>query len=74
MNSLKKKEYRLPKVHTFTSELTIFKTKNQLEELDKKVNDFIIAQSVEKIYSASDTTTQNESGATMGIIRVIVYD
>lgn len=64
----------MPNVQTFTSDLAIFKTQNQLDELDKKVNEFIKSNSIEQIYSVSDTTTLNENGATMGIIRVIAYD
>lgn len=64
----------MPKVITFTSELTIFKTIAQLQDLDKKVNDFIQQNSVEKVYSISDTTTADETGTTIGIIRVLAYD
>jgi len=64
----------MPKVKTFTSELAIFKTIGQLENLDKQVNEFIEKNKVQTIYSVSDTTTANENGATMGIIRTIAYD
>ncbi len=64
----------MPKVRTFTSDLSIFKTAGQLENLDKLVNKFIRDNNVNTIYSVSDTTTANENGATMGIIRIIAYD
>ena len=64
----------MPKVKTFTSDLAIFKTIGQLDELDNLVNKFINDNNVSKIYSISDTTTANENGATMGIIRTIAYD
>lgn len=64
----------MPQIVTFTNELKIFNTKNELEELDNKVNDFIKENNVEKIYSVSDTTTTDDNGATIGIIRVLAFD
>ncbi|MBN2410486.1 hypothetical protein JXQ31_02265 [candidate division KSB1 bacterium] len=64
----------MPKVKTFTSDLSIFKTIGQLENLDKLVNKFLQDNNVKTIYSVSDTTTVNENGATMGVIRTIAYD
>ncbi len=64
----------MPKVVTFTLDLKIFKTAGQLNGLDEQVNEFIRTNSVKHIYSVSDTTTSDESGATMGIIRVLAYD
>jgi predicted ATP-grasp superfamily ATP-dependent carboligase len=64
----------MPKVVTFSSDLRIFKTIAQLEELDKTVNDFIEKNNVKTIYSVNDTTTTDDSGSTMGIIRVLAYD
>ncbi|MEK6977987.1 MAG: hypothetical protein AABX40_06260 [Candidatus Hydrothermarchaeota archaeon] len=58
------------RVETFTQKLEIFKTINQLKELDEKVNQFLAGKDV---VSVSDTTTTNEKGATMGIIRVVTY-
>ena len=62
------------KVKTFTSELTIFKTVGQLEELDSKVNRFIAENNIDTIYSVSDTTTSDDKGTTIGIIRVLSYN
>ena len=64
----------MAKVKTFTSDLQIFKTAGQLEALDAAVNEFIVQNNIEKVYSVSDTTATDESGATMGIIRVVAYD
>lgn len=64
----------MAKIKTFTSDLQIFKAAGQLEALDAAVNDFIKKNNVEKIYSVSDTTATDESGATMGIIRVLAFD
>ncbi len=62
------------KVKTFTQTLEIFKTHNELVELDNKVNDFIAQEGVTKVVSVSDATTMNVSAGTMGIIRVLTYE
>jgi len=61
------------KVKTFTTELKIFQTIKELETLDERVNRFIAENKVEKVISVSDTTTDN-SGATIGLIRVLTYE
>ena len=62
------------KVKTFTSPLKIFHAKKELEELDRRVNRFIEENKVNKIISVSDACTTDDNGATIGIIRVIVYE
>jgi hypothetical protein len=42
--------------------------------VDKKVNEFISSNKIKKIHSISDTTTTDDNGATIGIIRVLAYD
>ena len=64
----------MPRVKTFTSDLRIFKTAGQLENLDKHVNEFFAQNGVKTIYSVSDTTASDESGATIGIIRVVAFE
>ncbi|MCM8757563.1 MAG: hypothetical protein NC900_05150 [Candidatus Omnitrophica bacterium] len=61
------------KVKTFTSELKIFHTKNELDSLDEKVNKFIKENKIKKIISVSDTCATDNTGATIGIIRVVDY-
>ena len=62
------------KVKTFTSPVTIFQTKNELEELDNMVNQFIAKNGVDKIMSVSDAPTTDDSGKTIGLIRVVSYE
>jgi hypothetical protein len=62
------------KVKTFASPLKIFQTKNQLEELDAMVNKFVEENNVQKVVSVSDACTTDDTGVTMGIIRVIAYE
>lgn len=62
------------KVKTFSSALQIFHAKNELEALDEKVNQFIEQNNIQKVISVNDATTTDNTGATIGIIRVIAYE
>ena len=66
-----KKSWR---VKTFTTELKIFQTIKELEILDDKVNLFIAENKVKKVASVNDTTTTDNTGATIGLIRVLTYE
>lgn len=60
------------KVKTFTSPLRIFHTRQELEDLDARVNKFVEENKVQVI-SVSDASTTDTSGATIGLIRVLAY-
>jgi hypothetical protein len=62
------------RVKTFTTEVKIFQTMKELEALDEKVNRFIIENRVKKVISVSDTATTDNTGATIGLIRVLTYE
>jgi len=62
------------KVKTFTNELKIFQTMKELAALDEQVNRFIAANGVKKVIAVSDTTTTDNTGATIGLIRVLAYE
>jgi hypothetical protein len=62
------------KVKTFTSELKIFETRRELTTLDDQVNQFIKEEKVKKVISVSDTTTTDNTGASIGLIRVLAYE
>ena len=66
-----KKDWR---VKTFTTELKIFQTIKELRILDDKVNLFIAENKVKKVASVNDTTTTDNTGATIGLIRVLTYE
>ena len=58
-------EKKSMKVKTFTTEVKIFQTMKELETLDDKVNQFIAKNRVKKVVSLSDTTTTDNTGATI---------
>ncbi len=62
------------KVKTFSSQLRIFHVKEELDALDKAVNDFIKKSKIKKVVSVSDSSTANVDGGTMGLIRVVAYE
>jgi len=62
------------KVKTFATELKIFQTIKELEALDEKVNSFLAEGKVRKVISVSDATTTDNTGATIGLIRVLTYE
>jgi hypothetical protein len=62
------------KVKTFTQSLEIFKTHKELESLDSIVNEYIKKNNVKSVVSVSDTTTSDDSGATIGLIRILTYE
>lgn len=62
------------KVKTFTNELKIFQANKELLQLDAHVNDFIKEEGIKKVISVSDCATTDDSGATIGLIRVLSYE
>ena len=62
------------KVKTFMSPLKIFHTVEELNALDDQVNKFIVAEGVKKVVSVSDACTTDNTGAAIGVIRVIAYE
>jgi len=62
------------KVKTFTSELRIFQTMGELENLDMQVNKFLAENKIENVIGVSDATTADSTGATIGIIRALTYE
>lgn len=62
------------KVKTFTSQLKIFHSRLELDELDKEISDFIVSRGIRKVISLSDAVTTGEKGETIGLIRVLTYE
>ena len=61
------------KVKTFASPLKVFHVKEQLENLDTTINQYISENNIANIISVSDTCTTDDTGASIGIIRVVTY-
>ncbi len=62
------------KVKSFTTQLQIFHTRHELDELDKEISDFIASRGIRKVISISDSSTTGNSGETIGLIRVLAYE
>ena len=61
------------KVKSFTSQIKVYETMSELNELDQQVNSFLSDKKATHLISVSDTTTTDDKGASIGIIRVIAY-
>jgi hypothetical protein len=62
------------KVKTFTIPLVIFQVRNKLKNLDQQVNQFLEEVQAKRVVAVSDTHTTDDSGATMGLIRVVTFE
>ena len=62
------------KVKTFASPLKVFHAHEEIEGLDRQVNQFLEEQGVENVVSVSDACTTDDSGAAIGVIRVVAYE
>ncbi len=61
------------KVKTFSNEIKIFHTMNQISELDDAVNSFLSENGIKDVISVSDCATTDDSGKTIGVIRSVAY-
>jgi len=52
----------------------VFHTATALADLDEQVNRFIKENGVTKVLSVSDACTTDNTGASIGVIRVMVYE
>ncbi len=62
------------KVKTFSTQIKIFHTRNELDELDRQVNEFIATHGIRKVISVSDASTTGEHGETIGLVRALTYE
>jgi hypothetical protein len=62
------------KVKTFGMEIRPLKTMHELAALDEIVNKFLVEHNVKRIVSVSDVATTDDTGETIGIIRVVSYE
>jgi hypothetical protein len=71
---IKERRLEMIKVKTFASPLKIFQARKELEELDAMVNKFIEENDVQKVISVSDACTTDDTGASIGLVRVLAYE
>jgi hypothetical protein len=62
------------KVKTFGTEIRPLKTMRELAELDDTVNAFMAEEKIKKVISVSDVATTDDTGETIGLIRVLCYE
>ena len=62
------------KVKTFTSPIKRFQTTKELGDLDTVVNQFIADNNIKTVIPVSDTSTTDDRGATIGLVRVVAYE
>jgi hypothetical protein len=62
------------KVKTFGTAIRPLHTMNELAELDNAVNVFLSESAVKRVISVSDTSTTDDTGETIGLIRVLCYE
>ena len=61
-------------VKTFGMEIRPLKTMHELAALDDIVNKFLVEHDVRRVISVSDVATTDNTGETIGIIRVVSYE
>lgn len=62
------------RVKTFGMEIRPMKTMQELKQLDDMVNAFIAGNGISKVISVSDSSTTDDKGETIGLVRVIAYE
>ena len=62
------------KVKTFTTALKTFHTADELSKLDQEVSGFLAGAGVTRVVSVSDSATTDNTGATIGRLRVVAYE
>jgi hypothetical protein len=62
------------KVKTFGMEIRPMKTMQELKGLDDMVNGFLSGNNITRVISVSDSPTTDNSGETIGLVRVVAYE
>ena len=62
------------KVKTFGTDMKVFQVHKELDRLDREVNDFFASRPQAKLVGASDMPVTDDSGTTIGMVRVIAYE
>lgn len=62
------------KVKSFGMEIRPMKTMQELQQLDDMVNNFLAGSHAKNLISVSDASATDDTGETIGLIRVIAYE
>ena len=62
------------KVKSFGMELRPLKTMQELKALDDLVNQFIAVNGIRNVISVADSSTTDDKGETIGLVRVVAYE
>ncbi len=62
------------KVKSFGMEIRPLKTIQELKQLDDMVNSFLVRGNVKKLISVSDSSATDDTGETIGLVRVVAYE
>ncbi len=62
------------KIKSFGMEIRPLRTMQELKALDDLVNDFIAANGIRKVISVADSSTTDDKGETIGLVRVVAYE
>ena len=62
------------KIKSFGMEIRPLKTMLELKQLDDVVNNFLAGSGIKKVISVSDSSTTDDKGETIGLVRVIAYE
>ncbi|MGA2152105.1 MAG: hypothetical protein ABSG48_08125 [Geobacteraceae bacterium] len=62
------------KIKSFGMEIRPLKTMLELKQLDDVVNQFLAGSGIKKVISVSDSSTTDDKGETIGLVRVIAYE
>ena len=62
------------KVKSFGMEIRPMKTMQELRQLDEQVNRFVAENGVKRIISVADSSTTDDKGETIGLVRVVAYE
>ncbi|GAB4261424.1 MULTISPECIES: hypothetical protein [Deferrisoma] len=62
------------KVKTFGTDMKVFRVHEELEALDERVNRFFAERPQARLLGVSDMPVTDDSGATIGMLRVVAYE
>jgi hypothetical protein len=62
------------KVKSFGMAIRPLKTMQELKQLDDMVNEFIAGNGIKRVISVSDSSTTDDKGETIGLVRIIAYE